>query len=63
MILTSNRAPADWYGLFPNPVVAEGVLDRLVNSAHHVLMDGKSYRPTRRPGRDPVAKPKESPRD
>src|SRR5438105_1135965 len=44
MILTSNRAPADWYGLFPNPVVAEGVLDRLVNSAHHVLMDGKSYR-------------------
>ncbi|MGH9282747.1 MAG: ATP-binding protein, partial [Acidimicrobiales bacterium] len=22
-ILASNRAPADWYGLFPNPVVAE----------------------------------------
>jgi DNA replication protein DnaC len=62
MILTSNRAPADWYGLFPNPVVAEGVLDRLVNSAHHVLMDGKSYRPTRRPGTPPVAKPKEGPR-
>jgi DNA replication protein DnaC len=27
MVLTSNRAPPDWYGLFPNPVVAEGVLD------------------------------------
>ena len=50
MILTSNRAPGDWYGLFPNPVVAEGVLDRLVNCAHHVLMQGKSYRPNKRPG-------------
>jgi DNA replication protein DnaC len=50
MILTSNRAPSDWYGLFPNPVVAEGVLDRLVNCAHHVLMEGKSYRPNKRPG-------------
>lgn len=50
MILTSNRAPADWYALFPNPVVAEGALDRLVNSSHHVLMDGRSYRPNKRPG-------------
>jgi hypothetical protein len=37
---TSNRAPTDWYGLFPNPVVAEGALDRLVNRAHHVLTGG-----------------------
>jgi hypothetical protein len=27
LIVTSNRAPADWYALFPNPVVAEGALD------------------------------------
>lgn len=45
MIVASNRAPQDWYALFPNPVLAEGALDRLVNSAHHVLMRGKSYRP------------------
>ncbi len=25
LILTSNRAPADWYALFPNPVVAESL--------------------------------------
>jgi hypothetical protein len=31
-------------------VVAEGVLDRLVNSSFHVHMEGKSYRPRRRPG-------------
>ncbi len=50
MILTSNRTPADWYPLFPNPVVAESILDRVVNTAHHVAMPGRSYRPRRRPG-------------
>jgi DNA replication protein DnaC len=54
MVLTSNRVPADWYGLFPNPVIAEGVLDRLVNCAHHVLMEGRSYRPNKRPGARPA---------
>jgi DNA replication protein DnaC len=49
-ILTSNRSPKDWYELFPNPVVAESVLDRLINSSFHVHMEGKSYRPRRRPG-------------
>lgn len=54
MIVISNRAPKDWYALFPNPVFAEGALDRLVNSAHHVLMPGKSYRPVRRPSMHPM---------
>ena len=49
--LTSNRSPADWYPLFPNAVVGESVLDRVINTSHHLLMDGKSYRPNRRPGR------------
>jgi DNA replication protein DnaC len=50
LILTANRSPKDWYELFPNPVVAESVLDRLVNSSYHVHMEGRSYRPKRRPG-------------
>ncbi len=49
LILTSNRAPADWYALFPNPVVAESLLDRLINTSHQILMDGPSYRPRKRP--------------
>jgi DNA replication protein DnaC len=53
LILTSNRSPADWYPLFPNAVVGESVLDRVINSSHHLLLDGKSYRPNRRPGRPP----------
>ncbi|MEV0346962.1 ATP-binding protein [Nonomuraea sp. NPDC050680] len=51
MILTSNRAPMDWYPLFPNPVVAESLLDRLINTSHQVFMNGPSYRPNKRPGR------------
>jgi hypothetical protein len=40
LILTSNRAPADWYPLFPNPVVAESLLDRLINTSHQVFTCG-----------------------
>ena len=48
-IVTSNRPPSEWYALFPNPVLAEGALDRLINAAHHVTLEGKSYRPRQRP--------------
>ena len=51
LILTSNRAPADWYPLFPNPVVAESLLDRLINSSHQCFMNGPSYRPNKSHGR------------
>ncbi|HWT48727.1 MAG TPA: IS21-like element helper ATPase IstB [Mycobacterium sp.] len=50
MILTSNRSPVDWYPLFPNPVVAESLLDRLINSSHQGFMNWPSYRPNKRPG-------------
>jgi DNA replication protein DnaC len=51
LILTSNRAPQDWYPLFPNPVVAESLLDRLINNSHQLFMNGPSYRPNKRPGK------------
>ena len=51
LVLTSNRSPVDWYPLFPNPVVAESLLDRVINTSHQVFMNGPSYRPSKRPGR------------
>lgn len=51
LVLTSNRSPVDWYPLFPNPVVAESLLDRLINTSHQVFMNGPSYRPNNRPNR------------
>jgi DNA replication protein DnaC len=50
LILTSNRSPVDWYPLFPNPVVAESLLDRLIDNSHQLLMNGASYRPAPAPG-------------
>jgi DNA replication protein DnaC len=49
LVLTSNRSPVDWYPLFPNAVVAESLLDRLINTSHQVFMNGPSYRPNKRP--------------
>jgi len=48
-VVVANRPPQEWYSLFSDPVLAEGALDRLVNASHHVLMDGPSYRPRKRP--------------
>lgn len=49
LIMTSNRSAEHWYPLFPNPVVAESVLDRIINTAHHIHLHGRSYRPQQRP--------------
>ncbi len=49
IIATSNRGPDHWYELFPNPVLAEATLDRLVNSSHLLTLTGRSYRPRLRP--------------
>ncbi len=49
VIVTANREPQAWYPLFPNPVIAESLLDRLINTSHLILMDGPSYRRRRRP--------------
>lgn len=49
MIATANRSPEDWYPLFPNPVIAESALDRLVSCSHIITLTGKSYRALLRP--------------
>jgi DNA replication protein DnaC len=49
LVVTMNRAPTEIYPLFAHPVLAEGLLDRLLNSAYTVTMTGRSYRATQRP--------------
>jgi DNA replication protein DnaC len=49
LIVTVQRQPQDLYPLFPSPVVAEALLDRLLNSSHLIVMLGKSFRPRQRP--------------
>ncbi|HEX76892.1 MAG TPA: ATP-binding protein [Dehalococcoidia bacterium] len=49
MIVTANRSPKDWYPLFPNPVIAESTLDRLISCSHFITLTGRSYRTLLRP--------------
>lgn len=46
-ILTSNRRVAEWLDLFPDPVTAHSVLDRIAHNAHQVVIEGESYRKAR----------------
>jgi len=43
-IVTSNKSFESWAEVFPDPVIASAVLDRLVHHAHLVPIVGESYR-------------------
>lgn len=44
IVLTSNRAPAEWPDVFLDPLLASAGLDRLSDKAEVLLMTGSSYR-------------------
>lgn len=44
MVITSNRAVEEWYGLFGDALLASAAMDRLLHDAEIVEMVGDSYR-------------------
>ena len=44
ILLTSNRAPSEWMGLFQDPLLGSAGLDRLVHNAYAIVISGASYR-------------------
>jgi DNA replication protein DnaC len=44
IILTSNRAMSDWMSVFPDPVIAGAILDRVAHQAHQIHLKGESMR-------------------
>ena len=44
VLLTSNRAISDWAAIFPDPIMANAVMDRLAHNAHQITIKGESYR-------------------
>lgn len=44
IIVTSNRAPAEWPDLFGNALLASAALDRLTHHARITIISGDSYR-------------------
>ena len=49
-MLTSNRSVQEWMALFPDPIQANSLLDRLCHNAHQLEWD-ESYRRRKRPGK------------
>jgi len=44
ILLTSNRPPAEWPGLFGDPLLAAAGIDRLCHQAEIILIRGDSFR-------------------
>jgi DNA replication protein DnaC len=44
ILVTSNRAPAEWPDLFGDPLLASAGLDRLAHQAETLIITGRSYR-------------------
>lgn len=43
-IFTSNRALSDWINIFPDPIIANSILDRIAHNAYQITLKGESYR-------------------
>ena len=44
MLITSNRSVEEWYPMFPDKLLASAAMDRLLDQATVIVMDGDSYR-------------------
>ena len=44
ILLTSNRAPAEWLDWFANPLLASAGIDRLLHHAETLVLSGTSFR-------------------
>jgi DNA replication protein DnaC len=44
LMITSNRALAEWPGLFQNPLLASAALDRLTHHAQQIVITGDNFR-------------------
>ncbi len=55
IVLTSNRAPAEWPDVFLDPLIASAGLDRLSDNAEVLVITGSSYRAQGRRTEAPAA--------
>ena len=48
-IVTSNRTPDEWLTMMADPLLAQSAVDRLVSTAHELIIEGDSYRRRQKP--------------
>lgn len=44
LLITSQYPTEKWHGFFPDPTIADAVLDRVVHKAHRITVKGESMR-------------------
>ena len=48
-MVTSNRTPEEWLSMMADPLLAQSAVDRLVSTAHELIIEGESYRRRQKP--------------
>jgi DNA replication protein DnaC len=48
-VVTSNRTPEEWLSMMTDPLLAQSAVDRLVSTAHELIIEGESYRRRQKP--------------
>ncbi len=51
-VVVSNREPSEWLAMMADPLLAQSAVDRLLNSAYELVLEGDSYRRHQKPRRD-----------
>ena len=44
LVVTSQYPTDQWHGFFPDPTLADAILDRIVHQAHRLALKGESMR-------------------
>jgi len=57
LVVVSNREPKEWLATMADPLLAQSAVDRLLNSAYELVLEGDSYRRRQRPGRASASRP------